>query len=115
MLTTTFELFVYGSLRSARLRRQLLGREIPTVPARLVGFAKVKISGSPYPGLVYSPSSQTEGELLLQLTHSELLCLDCYEGEEYQRIEVLVEAQGKTRYAFVYRWRDLRVKLDKAG
>lgn len=104
----TFELFVYGSLRSERLRRRLLGREVKTVPARLVGFASFPVSGSPYPGLARLPGGWTEGELLLGLARRDLLRLDRYEGPEYERRLVWVQAQGKRRRAWVYWWQDRR-------
>jgi gamma-glutamylcyclotransferase (GGCT)/AIG2-like uncharacterized protein YtfP len=106
MPTATFDLFVYGSLCSKLLRRKLLGKEVKSVPARLKGFAKIKLPGFPYPGLVRAQGAQTSGELLLGLTRRDLLRLDRYEGREYKRLKVLVEAQGERRWAFVYLWRN---------
>nr|BAL53159.1 hypothetical conserved protein [uncultured Gammaproteobacteria bacterium] len=104
----TSELFGYGSLRSKRLRRRLLGREIKTVPAWLEGFASVQVAGSPYPGLVRAPGQKTVGELLLGLRPRDLERLDRYEGTEYERRLVWVQAQGRKHRAWVYCWRDRR-------
>ncbi len=108
MPTIICELFVYGSLRSGRLRRRLLGREIESIPAWLEGFASLPVAGSPYLGLVRLPGGWTEGELLLNLNRRDLLRLDRYEGPQYERRLVWVEAQGRRRCALVYWWRDRR-------
>lgn len=108
MLIITSELFVYGSLCSKRLRRRLLGREVKTIPAQLLGFASFPVFGSPYLGLARLPGWWTEGELLLGLTRRDLLRLDQYEGPEYERRLVWVKAQGRRRRAWVYWWRDRR-------
>ncbi|MBI3089941.1 MAG: DUF488 family protein [Candidatus Tectomicrobia bacterium] len=83
----TTRLFVYGSLGDAALRRQLLGRAPPAVPARLSGFQRRLLPGFAYPFLVpTSPSACAEeaavvdGEVLFGLRAGELRRLDVYEG-----------------------------------
>lgn len=109
MPTIISKLFVYGSLRSRRLRRRLLGREIKAVPATLLGFAKVSVTASPYPALVRAPTGETAGELLLGLKPKDLGRLDRYEGRQYRRIPCCVWVRGKPVSAWVYLWRDGRL------
>lgn len=102
---------MYGSLRSRQLRRRLLGRDVRGVPAQLVGFVRIPIPGSLYPGLAYAPGRTTEGELLLGVSRRDLAVLDRYEGPQYIRRLVWVEAHGQKHRAWVYFWRGSRPHL----
>jgi len=96
-------LFVYGTLRDARLVRRLVGRTFPGVPAELEGwrFIPPHASRSGYPEIVPDPASRVEGLLLLGVDPASLRRLDLYE-EGYVRRRVRVRTQDGTVDAEVY-------------
>ncbi len=69
-------LFVYGTLLNPELRARLLGRQVDTVPARLVGYARARRR---YFFVTKQRGAETEGALLLRLTRGDLQLLDEYE------------------------------------
>jgi len=89
------ELFVYGTLRHAALRRLIVGRAVPAEPAALPGFERRGLDLAPADGAMLSG-------LRLQLDAEALQRLDRYErlGHRYYR-DCLPLADS--RYAWVYR------------
>lgn len=66
----------------------------PRLPARLRGFAKIRLPALDYPGLIVQPGASTEGLLIVGLSESDLDKLDEYEEVEggiYRRVRVEVE------------------------
>jgi gamma-glutamylcyclotransferase (GGCT)/AIG2-like uncharacterized protein YtfP len=90
-------LFAYGTLMLPALVEALLGRRLPARPARLDSFARYRVRGRPYPGIVAEPGAATEGVLLEGLTPEDLRRLDAFEGPRYQRCRVEVTAAGGAR------------------
>ena len=93
--------FVYGTLMSPDVLRVLLGRVPTMLPnARLHGHSRHPVRGMVYPGVIpvkNADSSGVEGVLLLDITSSEMKCLDYFEveGTDYIRSNVEVEIPGR--------------------
>lgn len=92
----TIPVFVYQTLKSVRLRRDLLKEDVPYVPAVLEGWRNVD-KGDGYHTLVPVPGDYAIGEVLY-LTPEHVAVLDEWE-ERYDRREVALTGG---RVAFVY-------------
>jgi gamma-glutamylcyclotransferase (GGCT)/AIG2-like uncharacterized protein YtfP len=90
-------LFAYGTLMLPALVQALLGRRVHARPARLEGFARYRMRGRPYPGIVAMPGAATQGVLIEGLTPADVRRLDAFEGTLYQRRRVEVTAAGGAR------------------
>ena len=103
-------LFLYGTLlRPAVLDRMAgqpgLARRLR--PARLEGWARVGLRGTPYPTLVAAPGAATEGALL-RCGPGALARLAAYEGAAYRLVPVRVITRRGPRNARAWvapRWR----------
>lgn len=87
-------LFVYGTLREARVQDSVIGRRVVGRPARLYGYTKDSIRQglSVYPILAAAdPRQFVDGEVL-DLTTQELERTDEYEGAPYRRLRVTVDS-----------------------
>jgi gamma-glutamylcyclotransferase (GGCT)/AIG2-like uncharacterized protein YtfP len=105
-------LFVYGTLKDARLVRALTGRTFPRVAAELWGWRLVPTvaSASGYPEVEPSRGQRVQGYLLLGVDPESLRALDAYE-DGYRRRRVRVRTGGRTVQAEVYvpeRWARVR-------
>jgi gamma-glutamylcyclotransferase (GGCT)/AIG2-like uncharacterized protein YtfP len=87
-------IFVYGTLRLKSLRREILGHETLSVPARLKGFTtgSVLLDDIEYPIITKNPDSKEtiEGEYFA-VDEQDLEKLDAYESSAYRRIKVELE------------------------
>lgn len=103
-------LFLYGTLlRPAVLERQARQRGLARRlrPARLSGWARVALRGTPYPTLVPAPGMVTEGALL-RCGPAAFAWLVAYEGPSYRLVPVRVlTARGpvRARAWVAARWR----------
>jgi hypothetical protein len=68
--------FVYGSLLDYRRQRQVIGRELRMLPARLPGFERKRRR---YYYIVARAGAETSGAILLGLDARDLTALDRYE------------------------------------
>lgn len=105
-------LFVYGTLMFTRVLEKLIG-EVELMDAVLEHYRRVKVIDRgnmlPYPALIPQEGARTEGKLLFGLSELQLLLLDEYEGDEYERIEVEANTKkGKDR-AWCYVWKNEHV------
>ncbi|WZN65871.1 AIG2-like gamma-glutamyl cyclotransferase [Chloropicon roscoffensis] len=101
------KLFVYGSLQSPAVLKVLLGRVPPSSPARLNDYSRFRVPSRSYPGIREDRGSCVDGSLLSDLTVSETVLLDAFEGgEEYVKRKVEVEEYRDERVvadAYVFR------------
>jgi gamma-glutamylcyclotransferase (GGCT)/AIG2-like uncharacterized protein YtfP len=85
-------LFLYGTLldpvvlERAAAQRGLARR---LVPARLAGWRRVTLRGTPYPTLIRAPAAVTEGAVL-RVGAAALARLAAYEGPSYRLAPVRV-------------------------
>uniref|UniRef100_A0A7S3CAE0 Putative gamma-glutamylcyclotransferase n=1 Tax=Chloropicon roscoffensis TaxID=1461544 RepID=A0A7S3CAE0_9CHLO len=86
-------LFVYGSLQSPAVLKVLLGRNPRQRRAILNGYSRFRVPGRTYPGINEDVNGTVDGSLLSELTVSETVLLDAFEGEEYvkRKVEVFEE------------------------
>ena len=88
--------FVYGSLLNSERRRQILGREVRILPARLDGYERGR---GRYFYIVPRAGAETAGAILLGLDARDLAALDRYEElpNLYTRETVTVSTNGGGR------------------
>ena len=101
-------LFVYGSLQSPAVLKVLLGRNPRQRQAILNGYSRFRVPGRTYPGINEDVNGTVDGSLLSELTVSETVLLDAFEGEEYvkRKVEVFEEEYRDERVvadAYVFR------------
>ena len=98
-LKPSADLFFYGTLRAAEIRKKVLGYDVSDarlLPARLQGFEVRRVSGAFYPMIVASASDDiVEGLVMTAIDSGDLDRLDRFEGDDYQRIHVLAEISGQ--------------------
>lgn len=102
----TAHCFTYGSLMWADIMARVCGREFASEPASLADHARHPVRGQDYPGLRPAPGGVVPGRLYRDVDAAAWARLDAFEGEEYERADVLVAlADGRTLPAQVYRFR----------
>ena len=96
------KLFVYGTLNDSKFLESLLGRSIKLMEDYLFGFCQdfVFVDGESYPNIYKCSGGIIEGRLISNLTDSDLLKLDLYEGPKYRRILVTLESGNKS-YVYI--------------
>jgi gamma-glutamyl AIG2-like cyclotransferase len=95
-------LFVYGTLLDAPLRRGLFGREVDTIPARLIDYERRR---GRYFHVVRRAGAETAGLVLTGLAASDLAVLDRYEEAPrlYSRERaVVLDATGRKIRCWLY-------------
>jgi gamma-glutamylcyclotransferase (GGCT)/AIG2-like uncharacterized protein YtfP len=96
--------FVYGSLRDKGLRKEICGREINTKQVDILkGFdlSSVQDGVKSYPIIIQNDLSDhvVNGEII-ELTESELLLIDVYEGSLYRRKKIPLES-GESAWVYI--------------
>jgi gamma-glutamylcyclotransferase (GGCT)/AIG2-like uncharacterized protein YtfP len=89
---TTSRIFAYGTLAAEAVMRVLLGRVPPAAPARLEGYARYRVRGRVYPGIVAEPGAHTDGVVYEGLDAAGLALLDRFEGSLYRRESLRVRS-----------------------
>ena len=84
-------LFAYGTLAFPEVMEAVLGVVVPSEPARIHGWARYRVGGEQYPGLVACTGVVTTGTLYPCCEPAALSVLDDFEGDLYDRVELLVE------------------------
>jgi gamma-glutamylcyclotransferase (GGCT)/AIG2-like uncharacterized protein YtfP len=100
------DFLAYGTLSIPEVRATVLGRRHEDVPARAAGFKRVRMRNRVYPAAVEAPGAWLEGRLYLGLDAAMLARIDRFEGRQYVRRRIEVEAAGATRPADLYVLRD---------
>jgi gamma-glutamylcyclotransferase (GGCT)/AIG2-like uncharacterized protein YtfP len=95
--------FTYGSLIVPEVWALVAGRRHGSEPAILGGYKRRALHGVPYPGIFPAPAEQVEGILWHGVEPEEMLRLDDFEGDLYERIttEVNVGAERIAAEAYV--------------
>jgi gamma-glutamylcyclotransferase (GGCT)/AIG2-like uncharacterized protein YtfP len=94
--------FVYGTLEIPTIVERVCGCALPQREAVLRGYARFLLKGQCYPAVTEDRKSSVEGSLLEQVNVAVLARLDAYEGEQYERRALYVEAGGNELKAWVY-------------
>jgi gamma-glutamylcyclotransferase (GGCT)/AIG2-like uncharacterized protein YtfP len=95
-------LFAYGTLQLMEVLHAVVGQRWQGQPALLVGYARYRVRGKPYPAIVAEPMAQVPGLLYRGVAAEELAWLDTYEGELYERRTVDVQVGAAAHPAVVY-------------
>lgn len=83
-------IFVYGSLMFNEVWQRLIQNQYHKVNVQLHGFIRLKLKDEEYPGIIPSPDNRVTGKLYLNISASDIEQLDIFEGEFYQRSQVIV-------------------------
>jgi gamma-glutamylcyclotransferase (GGCT)/AIG2-like uncharacterized protein YtfP len=82
-------IFTYGSLMYIRVWEKVVRGRYDSAEATVCGFARKKVIGESYPGLIRaSEDSTVTGLLYYDVSDPDLGLLDNFEGEYYERIEI---------------------------
>lgn len=96
-------LFCYGTLEFPQVMEALIGRACAGEPARMPGYACLKVKGRVYPGIIQAEGHGTPGTLYRGLTEVELRRLDRYEDPFYRRRLIrAVNVRGRSLMAWAY-------------
>ncbi len=100
---TLSRLFVYGTLVDDARVRDLVGRQLPWLPAVLEGYCRTLDPSIGYPVVHPLGGASVDGKLLEGVDDHVLAALDAYEGPEYRRVIVQVQtSDGRSVEAYVY-------------
>ena len=99
--------FTYGTLMWPDIMARVCGPACaplaPPLAATLAGHARHPVRGQDYPAMVPAAGHQVVGRLYLDLPEAAWARLDLFEGDEYERHEVLVTlADGSWQRAWTY-------------
>jgi gamma-glutamylcyclotransferase (GGCT)/AIG2-like uncharacterized protein YtfP len=96
-------LFTYGSLMIPSVMHAVAGRDFQYRRASLRDYARFKVKGESYPGIIYHKGALTNGIIYLDVDALSLKRLDEFEGEMYERVSVRAETdQGESFTAETY-------------
>eukprot|EP00924_Labyrinthula_sp_SR-Ha-C_P002872 augustus_masked-scaffold_13-processed-gene-9.6-mRNA-1 protein AED:1.00 eAED:1.00 QI:0/-1/0/0/-1/1/1/0/174 len=109
------KLFIYGSLMSPKVYKTIVGKTVDRFAATLKNYVRLKLREVDYPGLVALSDYQSlfmvrdinvkvnsvVGQVV-DVDDSDLSILDKFEGDEYERIKVLVKINEEEIEAFCY-------------
>jgi gamma-glutamylcyclotransferase (GGCT)/AIG2-like uncharacterized protein YtfP len=84
-------LFTYGSLMIPCVTHAVTGHKFRAEGACLRDYARYKVRGESYPGIVYQKGALTNGIVYLGVDALSLKRLDEFEGNLYERISVQIE------------------------
>lgn len=98
-------LFIYGTLKSERVRDAVLGAEaegLRLVEAQVKGYEVRAVHGAHYPMLHPRQGATTMGFVLEGVTQAALALLDRFEGRHYQRHQVQGYIEDKSAELQIY-------------
>jgi len=83
--------FTYGSLMIPSVMAAVTGKNFHMLKACLKEYARFKVKGESYPGIVYKTDAATDGVVHCDVDDLSLKLLDDFEGDRYKRLSVRVE------------------------
>lgn len=84
-----YKLFTYGTLQDETVQQMLFNKKIKGIPDSIIGFDKkeINLEGNIYPILIKNQKSLEKIKgTCYNLSESDILICDEYEGCEYKRI-----------------------------
>jgi gamma-glutamylcyclotransferase (GGCT)/AIG2-like uncharacterized protein YtfP len=90
-LSGSTRLFAYGTLQIPAVWAAVVGEQVPSRPARLMGYARRRIKGCAYPGIREMAGASVEGLLYDCLPAWALEKLDAFEDDYYRRETLSVQ------------------------
>ena len=102
----TEDVLTYGSLMFEPVWSAVVTGRYSSRAVRVDGWQRYVIPGEDYPGAVLSAGSSMTGVVWEGVGAEDLARLDAFEGDQYERVRVLVEPDS--RPAWIYAWRGPR-------
>lgn len=103
----TASLFAYGTLEIPAVMQAVTGRDFPSAEAVLEGFARYRLKGRAYPGIVANAGAQTRGRVYRSVDRLSLELLDRFEGKLFERRLISVRTlEGTALCAYTYAVRE---------
>jgi gamma-glutamylcyclotransferase (GGCT)/AIG2-like uncharacterized protein YtfP len=87
---TMVNVFTYGSLMCADIMATVSGVNPLSESALLGNYRRYAVLGEAYPALITEAGAQTQGLLYSNISDEALRRLDVFEGDYYQRCELVV-------------------------
>jgi gamma-glutamylcyclotransferase (GGCT)/AIG2-like uncharacterized protein YtfP len=84
------DIFTYGSLMCPQIMGAVCGFNAESEPVRLLGYRRFAVLDEDYPGLIECAGADTDGVLYRNISEEGLRRLDVFEGDYYQRQNVVV-------------------------
>ena len=97
-------LFIYGTLLFPEILEGLTGISPVTKPAELQGYRRFKLIGCDYPAIIPDPNSSVEGKLVINVDQQSMDIITFFEGEDYQKSNVLIRAGNEEIPATAFTW-----------
>lgn len=88
--------FAYGTLAFPEVMEAVTGRRFASGAAALPGFARYRVRGRVYPGVIAEKGGETAGCLYTGLGAATLALLDRFEGDLYERRSLAVQTVAST-------------------
>ena len=87
-------IFTYGSLLFSDVMQAVTGKLFPSQSATLREYARYRVRGANYPGIVSTPGAYVEGLLYQGVDPAAVKHLDFFEGDLYRRVSVDVHTKS---------------------
>lgn len=101
-------LFTYGTLMLPEVSEKIFG-QVSNEEVVLRNYRRFKLFYNEeelfYPALIGEEGTQTKGILFRNLTNQQLELIDEYEGNEYERRMVQIEAENEILEVWCYVWK----------
>lgn len=96
-------LFTYGTLELPEVFAAVTGLRADGMPARLNGYARYRLKGEAYPGIIAAPGEGLQGTLYRDLDPATHKMIDHYEDTCYEKRRVRVTTrEGTELFAMAY-------------
>jgi gamma-glutamylcyclotransferase (GGCT)/AIG2-like uncharacterized protein YtfP len=102
----TDDVLTYGSLMFEPVWSAVVTGQYSSRAVRVDGWQRYVIPGEDYPGAVLSAGSSMTAVIWEGVGAEDLARLDAFEGDQYERVRVLVDPES--RPAWIYAWRGAR-------
>ncbi len=94
-------LFTYGSLMFEDVWNRLVRGNYLSQKATLMGYARRSVKNDEYP-VIFHANELVEGVVYYDITEEDMITLDAFEGEYYERKEVELLVEGRYVKASAY-------------
>jgi len=107
------DIFVYGTLKSPEIVKKLTGKLFKTSPAVLKGYKRYCVKECDYPAVIQQNDVETIGLVLENIDDLSLDIISFYEGDEYEKMQLTVNMNGKSTDVLTFVWVNGNELLDK--
>lgn len=105
-------IFVYGTLQSPEIVKKLTGKSFKITPAVLPGYKLCCIKNCDYPAVIQHNDMETNGFVLENVDDLSIDIISYYEGDEYEKRQVTVNMNGKSKDVLTFVWVNENVFLE---